>query len=194
MKRDFLKQLGIEDKETIDKILDENSSDIGRAKGDVDSLKAQIETLKSEKSTVESELDTLKNNTKDYDNLKEQVSTLQTEKANLETELNGKVSKLQKTHAIESGVRDAKAKNIKAVMALLDMDKITFENNELNGLSEQLESLTKGEDTSFLFGEGGSPTPSGTEPTNPPSGGTGSNGATGKSFADAIASALNSNN
>lgn len=186
MRRDFLKNLGIEDKETIDRILDENSSDIGRAKGDLESVRNQLTTLTNDYNT-------LKESTKDYDTLKGQVEQLTTDKTNLQTELNTKLSQLQKTHAIESGVRDAKAKNVKAVMALLDMDKITFENGELSGMSEQLEALSKGEDTSFLFGTLDSNVPAGTKLHNPPDGGNGGKPAGGSSFVDAIAAALNSN-
>ena len=183
MRRDFLKGLGIEDKDIIDKIMDENSADIGKAKGDLENVRNQL-------NTVTNELNELKTNTKDYESLKNQVTQLTTDKTNLQNELTTKVAQIQKTHAIESGVRDAKAKNVKAVMALLDMDKITFENGELKGMSEQLETLTKGDDTSFLFGEAQAAPPAGTQPNNPPSGGNGGNPPSGKSFTDAIAAAL----
>ena len=183
MKRDFLKGLGIEDKEIIDKIMDENSADIGRAKGDLENMTNHLTTLPPE-------LNDLKNSTKDYESLKNQVTQLTTDKTNLQNKLNTKVTQLQKTHAIEGSVRDAKAKNVKAVMALLDMEKITYENGELKGMSEQLDALTKGEDTAFLFGEAQISSPAGTQPNNPPSGGNGGNPPSGKSFTDAIAAAL----
>ena len=66
MKRDFLKELGIEDKEVINKILDENSADIGRAKGEVDDLNHQIKELESKLSTKTTEFEELKESTKDY--------------------------------------------------------------------------------------------------------------------------------
>ena len=193
MKRDFLKNLGIEDKEIIDKILDENSADIGRAKSGNDDLKSQVTQLQTQLNDKTKEFDTLKESTKDYDSLKEQITQLTTDKTNLQTELNTKVSEIQKKHAIENGVRDAKAKNVKAVMALLDMDKITFENGELSGMREQLEALSKGEDTSFLFGTSEPNAPTGTKPHDPPKGGNGGKPAGGSSFVDAIAAALNSN-
>jgi archaellum component FlaC len=187
MKRDFLKGLGIEDKDIIDKIMDENSADIGKAKGDLEDVKNQL-------TSTTNELNNLKDATKDYESLKNQVTQLTTDKTNLQNELTTKVAQIQKAHAIEGGVRDAKAKNVKAVMALLDMEKITYENDELKGLTDQLDALTKGEDTAFLFGEAQASSPAGTQPNNPPSnGGNGGNAPTGKSFADAVAAALNSN-
>ena len=190
MKRDFLKNLGIEDKDIIDKILDENSADIGRAKGELDTYKDKVKDLEKDITTKDGTIADLQKKVGDVDALNQQITQLQTDKTNLTNELNTKVSQIQKTHAIESGVRDAKAKNVKAVMALLDMDKITYENGELNGLTEQLETLTKGDDSSFLFGDVNAP--SGTKPGNPPA--NGGTAPTAKTLTEAIAKSLGGNN
>ena len=189
MRREFLKNLGIEDKDIIDKILDENSTDIGKAKGELQTYKDKVSELEESIKTKDKDIKTLQDQVGDTKALKDQIAQLETDKTNLTNDLNTKVSAIQKSHAIETGVRDAKARNIKAVIAQLDMDKITFENGELAGLSEQLESLKQGEDTSFLFGETSNP-PAGTHLNNPPSGGNGGNPPTGKTFAEAVASAL----
>lgn len=190
MKRDFLKNLGIEDKDIIDKILDENSSDIGRAKGELDTYKNKVTELETELATKKQEVNTLQSKVGNVDELNQKITQLETDKTNLTNELTTKVAQIQKTHAIENYARDQKAKNVKAVMAMLDMEKITYENNTLAGHVEQFDALKSGEDTSFLFGEANS-APSGFKPSNPPSGG--GNPPTAKSFADAIAQALNKN-
>lgn len=193
MKRDFLKELGIEDKETINKILDENSADIGRAKVEVDDLKSEVSKLKTQLADKTTEFDNLKESTKDYGELGEKINQLEleksqlaTDKAQLQVDLDAKVSSILKNHAIENSVRDSKAKNIKAVMALLDMEKIKYEDNQLSGVSEQLEALKGGEDTSFLFGDV-NPAPVGTNFNNPP---VGTGKATPKTFSEAIAAAI----
>ena len=191
MKRDFLKALGIEDKDIIDKILDENSADIGRAKGSNDDLKSQLTQTQTQLNDKTRELDQLKESTKDYATLKDTIAQLTTDKTNLQNEISTKVNEIKKTHAIESGVRDAKAKNVKAVVAQLDMAKITFENDELSGLTEQLETLKSDENTAFLFGDGNA-SPAGTKPNNPPATGGGTP-PTSKSFAEAVAKAFNKN-
>jgi len=190
MKRDFLKNLGIEDKEIIDKILDENSADIGRAKGELDTYKTKVTTLENDIKSKDNEIATLKTKTGDVDALNQKISQLETEKTNLTNELSTKVSQIQKSHAIDTAVRDAKARNVKAVIAQLDMDKITFENGELSGLTEQLDALKSGEDTSFLFGEAQGTPPAGTHINTPPSGGNGGTPPLSKSFAEAVAKAL----
>ena len=190
MKRDFLKNLGIEDKDVIDKILDENSADIGRAKGELDTYKDKVKDLEKDITTKDGTIADLQKKVGDTNALNEQITQLQTDKTNLTNELNTKVTQIQKAHAIESGVRDAKAQNVKAVMALLDMDKITFETGELTGLTEQLDTLTKGDDSAFLFGE--TAAPSGTKPSNPP--GNGGTAPTSQSLQEAVLKALTTNN
>lgn len=187
MKRDFLKSLGIEDKDIIDKILDENSADIGRAKGELQTYKDKVTELEGKITAKDGEIASLTTKANKVDTLEQENDQLKTDKTNLTNELNTKVSEIQKTHAIESGVRDAKARNIKAVIAQLDMSKITYENGELSGLTEQLESLKTGEDTSFLFGD--KQAPSGTHNGTPSISG-GNNPTTSNSFADAVAKAL----
>lgn len=185
MKRDFLRNLGIEDKDLIDKILDENSADIGRAKGELDTYKEKITNLENDLKTKTTRIEELEKSNGDVATLQNRVTELETDNEKLKGELDTKVTALQKTHAIENGVRDAKAKNVKAVMALLDLEKVTFTDGKLEGLSEQIEALTKNE--SYLFGDTHS-APAGTKPANPD--GKGGTPATGKTFADAIANAI----
>lgn len=192
MKRDFLKNLGIEDKDLIDKILDENSTDIGRAKAELDTYKNKVTDLENDLKAKNTRIEELEKSTTDVKALQDKVTQLEADKAKLTSDLDTKVTALQKTHAIENGVRDAKARNSKAVIAQLDMEKITFENGVLSGLTEQLESLKTGEDTSFLFGESTPRAPAGTHPSNPPS--TGNPKANGGSFADAIQNAISNQN
>ena len=190
MKRDFLKNLGIEDKEIIDKILDENSADIGRAKGELDTYKTKVGDLENDIKTKDATIANLQKEADKIDGLNQTISQLQTDKTNLTNELNTKVSTIQKGHAIESGIRDAKGKNVKAIRALLDEDKITFENGELKGMTEQLDVLKSAEDSSMLFGDAQSAPPTGTHPNNPPNGGNGGNPPTSVTFAEAVAKAL----
>lgn len=189
MKREFLKNLGIEDKDIIDRIMDENSADIGRAKGDSESLRQRITDLETELSTKNATISTLQPKADSVDSLNQRIAQLEVEKTNLTNDLNTRVSQIQKDHAIEGAIRDAKGKNVKAIRALIDDDKITWENGVLGGLTEQLTALASAEDSSMLFGEAQTP-PAGTHLNNPPSGGNGGNPPTGKSFSESIAKAL----
>ena len=191
MKTDFLKNLGITEQSVIDQIMAENGRDIGAVRTELNTYKQQVTDLQGQITAKDGEIATLNAKVGEVETLRNENAQLKTDKTNLTTELNTKVNEIKKTHAIEGGVRDAKARNIKAVLALLDHDKITYENDELKGLSEQLETLKTGEDTSFLFGEVQA-APSGTHVSTPPANG-GKNPPTGKTFADAIAANLNKN-
>lgn len=189
MKRDFLKNLGIEDKELIDKILDENSADIGKAKGELETYKTKVGELETEIKNKDTKIADLEKSVGDTKTLNDEITKLKGEKAQLETDLNTKVTGIQKTHAIENKIRDEKGKNVKAIMALLDHDKITFENNQLGGLDDQLTTLKTAEDSAMLFGETTPANPAGTTPSNPQ--GKGGSAPTTMTLAEAVTKTLN---
>lgn len=192
MKRDFLKNLGIEDKELIDKILDENSADIGKAKGELESYKTKVTELEADIKSKDATIASLQVEADKVEGLNQTITQLTADKENLTNELTTKVSEIQKGHAIESKIRDRKGKNVKAIRALLDESKITFENNELGGIDEQLEALENAEDSSMLFGEIKPPAPAGTNLVDPATSNNG-NPPTSTSLAEAVAKALNGN-
>lgn len=84
----------------------------------------KIDIIISETEKIKSEFDAVKN---DYDNL---VSSVRTEK-------------------IEQALKNAGAKNIASVQALIDFDSVTFDGLEISGLDEQINSIRENND--FLF-------------------------------------------
>lgn len=76
MKREFLKNLGLEDT-MIDQILDENSRDIGREKQKTDSAKTGLSDAQTQLSAVQTELETLKKSHGDIAQVQKQLSDLQ---------------------------------------------------------------------------------------------------------------------
>ena len=191
MKTDFLKNLGITEQSVIDQIMAENGRDVSKAKGDLTTLQTRVTELENDIKTKDTTIATLQTKADSVDGLNQKISQLETDKTNLTNELNTKVTEIKKTYAIENGVRDAKARNVKAVIAQLDMSKITYENDELGGLSEQLEALKTGEDTSFLFGDT-KQLPAGTHAPTPPAGG--GNPTTSSTLAEAVSKALGKQN
>jgi len=57
--------------------------------------------------------------------------------------------KEKRDNAIQSALENANSKSIKALKALIDLDKVEFEDGKLTGLSEQIETLKK--ECDFLF-------------------------------------------
>ena len=191
MKKEFLNNLGITEQSVIDQIMAENGRDVEKVRTDLNAEKQKVTDLQNQLNTANGKIATLETQAGDTTELNNKIAQLTTEKTNLENELNTKVSQMQKTYAIENGVRDAKARNLKAVIAQLDMEKITYENGELKGLTEQLETLKTGEDTSFLFGEVNN-APVGTHVATPNA--SGATPPTAKTFAEAVSKALGNKN
>lgn len=69
-----------------------------------------------------------------------------------EKETNSKtINQIKIDTAIDKALLGAKAKNTLAVKALLKLDTLTLDGDTLNGLDEQIKTLTDSEDTKFLF-------------------------------------------
>lgn len=157
MKRKFLEDMGLE-KEQVDKILDENSQDIGKAKGDsekiqkdLDAANAEVESLKGQISDRDKQLETLKNSTGDVEAMKQQIATLQADNKAKDDAHAAEIKQLKIDSAIDSALTGAKAKNNTAVKALLkDLDKAELaDDGTIKGLAEQIEALQKSD--AYLF-------------------------------------------
>ncbi|EKC69782.1 Phage minor structural GP20, partial [human gut metagenome] len=128
MKRQFLEEMGLT-KEQVDKILDENSQDIGKAKGEVTKLQADLDTAKKEVENLTSQLGDrdqqlkdLKNSTDDVEGLKTKIAQLEDENKNAAEAHKTEIKQLKINSAVEAALVSAKAKNAKAVMPFLNLD------------------------------------------------------------------------
>ena len=113
------------------------------------------------------QLEQLKNAAGNSEELKAQIEQLQAENQKAAEEWQAKVAQMQLDFAIEKALTAAKAKNAKAVKALLDLEKVKLDGEQLLGLDDQLKELQKSD--AYLFGDPGK-VGSG---TNPPGAGTG---------------------
>lgn len=150
MKRKFLEDMGLT-KEQVDSILDENSQDIGKAKGDLDTANQEITSLREQIVDRDSQLETLKNSTGDVEALREQIATLQADNKTKDETHAAEIKQLKIDSAVLTALTGAKAKNNAAVKALLkDLDKAEFaEDGTIKGLAEQIESLQQSD--AYLF-------------------------------------------
>jgi len=81
--------------------------------------------------------------------LLQQIQKLKDDNKNAQTEYEKKLAETQRTFALDSALSGAKVKNLKAVKALLDADKIELDGDKLTGLEEQLEALKTSD--AYLF-------------------------------------------
>ena len=152
---DWLKSiLGDSYTEEIDEKI---SAEIGKsfvARSDFNEVNTAKKQLEQDIATRDQQLTDLKNSEGDIAALKQQIEALQTQneadKANYEMQL----TQLKIDNAVESALTAAGAKNMVAAKALLaeflseaKLDK----DGTVKGLSGEIESLTKAEDSAFLF-------------------------------------------
>jgi len=92
------------------------------------------------------------------ESLLQQIQKLQDDNKTAQTEYEQKLAETQRTFALDSALSGAKVKNLKAVKALLDAEKIKLDGDKLSGLEEQLEALKTSDAYLFETAEEGKPT------------------------------------
>ena len=155
MTRKQLEDLGLT-KEQADSVMKINGDDIENAKGtgatEIKNLQTEVDGLKTQVGDRDKQLETLKASAGDNADLKKKIEDLQTENATAKATHESELNQLKIDFAVEKALTGAKAKNIKAVKALLELDDAKLDKDgNVKGLAEQIEKLTSGDDTKFLF-------------------------------------------
>jgi len=147
MKREFLEGLGLE-KDVIDKIMTENGKDINNAKGDLETKEKEVETLQGQLETANKEIESYKE--MDIEGIKAAADDYKTKFEETERQAREDMANLKFEHELEGAIRDSKAKNVKAVKALLDIETLRDSNNRLDDIKKALEETKT--DNGYLFG------------------------------------------
>lgn len=134
------------------------SEEIGKdfvARADFNTLSAEKKTLADTVKERDRQLETLKATTGDVEALKTKIATLQTENAAAAKAYEAEIKSLKIDTAVELALSAAKAKNVKAVKALLDLDKAELDaDGTVKGLADQIKKMTEAPDSNFLFETG----------------------------------------
>ena len=140
MKREFLEEMGLE-KEQIDKILDANSADVGKARRDYDNIKSELDTTKQQLTDANTAIEGFG----DYEEIKGQVADYkqkyeasEAEKVQIKQdyEFNGKLESAAKKHG---------ARALKAVLPFLKTDDLKASKNQ--------DTDIENEESKFLFAD-----------------------------------------
>lgn len=143
MQRKFLEDLGLE-KEIIDKIMDENGSDLEKAKA----------KLEAERDNYKSQLETAQNALKEFDgidvkDLQGKINTLTNDLSEKEKEYQQKIADMEFNSVLDGAISSSGAKNAKAVKALLDLDSLKASKNQADDISKALEAVKT--DNDYMF-------------------------------------------
>lgn len=147
MKREDLKKLGLED-EAIDEVMAMHGQDIEKFKTDLEARENEVQNLGQQLSQAGEVIEGFKS--MDVEGIKAAADEWKQKAEDAKKEAEEAVRTLKFDHALENSLREAKAKNPKAVRALLDLEKVDFdEDGKLKGLNEQLETVKTEND--YLF-------------------------------------------
>jgi hypothetical protein len=174
MKTEFLKSLNLS-QEVIDKIMAENGKDIAveqkkaeKVIQERDSYKLKAESLETQVNDANTEIQKFKD--MDIDGIKKAADDWKETAEKAKADADKQISQMKFDYALSAALTGAKAKNAKAVKALLDMDGLKFNDGKIVGLDEQLAQIKA--DNDYLF-ESDGPAPEFVKGTN---GGSGSVG------------------
>ena len=138
MTREFLEEMGIE-KENVNKILNKYHEGVKEYKDNaekVKTLEAETVSLKELKKVDAKELET-------------KIAELEQKNKTLQAESESKLLETRKNLMLENSLMKANVKNSKAIRGMLELDKITINGDELDGLEDQIKALK--ESDSYLF-------------------------------------------
>src|SRR5699024_427957 len=119
-------------------------------KEQVDSLTSERDNLKQQVSDRDGQLDDLRKNAGKNEELEATIKQLQEDNKAAAAKYQNDLAAKEKGFKIEGALRDAKAKNVKAVLSLIDTEKVSVQKDgTLDGLTDQIEAVKKSD--SYLF-------------------------------------------
>ncbi len=150
MKREDLKALGLEDA-AIDSIMALHGKGIETLKSNLTTLQAETDTLKNQLAEAGTTIEGFKK--LDVDGIKAAADDWKAKAEKAQTDAATQLAAVKFDHALESALTGAKAKNAKAVQALLSTDALKDANGEFiaERFNEQLEKIKSEND--YLFAD-----------------------------------------
>ena len=188
MNTETLQGIGLND-EQIRSVMAEYGKEINPLKQAQASAEQERDSLKAQLEDVNGQLSEAQKNSKKGSELQDQLKDLQKQFDDSKAKAEEQLQATKKDYEIAAALSKAGAKNDKAVKALLDTEKVNFDDNgKLIGLSEQLEAVKKDNDFLFADANESNPKPTITSKGNPnPDGGNGNKALADYSYQELVA-------
>lgn len=136
MTREELKALGLTDEQVQKVVEDYGKNYVSKAQFNEKNDAFKFE--KEERGKLVKEIESLKKNNKDNAELSKQIAELQNSAKEREKDYQAKLESMKPDMLVEKTLLNAKARNTKAVKALLDLKDAKFDNKgEIAGLKEK---------------------------------------------------------
>jgi hypothetical protein len=154
MKKDELLKLGLSE-ELAEKVAAASAEEMKGyvPKARFDEVNEAKKKAESDVSERDKQISQLKTAAKGNEELEQKIASLQEQNKKASEKYESEIKALKVSNAVDTALTNAHAKNKTAVKALLEGldDAEVLEDGTVKGLAEQIEKLTTGEDTAFLF-------------------------------------------
>lgn len=149
-----LSKLGLNEEQTKG-VMAEYGATLNPLKEQLQKAQSESDGLKAQLTDYEKQLNSAKEKAESGSEAAKQVEALQSQLEESKSNFEKQLKKTKMSYALNNALTKAGAKNEKAVRALLEEDKISFDDKDgLIGLTDQIEKLKGDESTSFLFDNG----------------------------------------
>ena len=157
MKRDFLEGLGLE-KDVVDKILDENSRDIGREKQKADQAKEDLAAAQKNLADRDKDIEELKKSSGDAEGIRKQLEELQGKYTKETDEYKAQLADRDYSDAItktisEKGIKFSSKAAERAYIADLKAKHLELKDGTLDGFDEWHKTQTESDPSAFQTGK-----------------------------------------
>lgn len=154
----ILKDAGIEVNEDqlkkVNEAVKENYKTVNDWQKQVDKAESLQSSLDETKKSLETTTESLKKlEGVDAEALNKQIEDLNKKLKDQEAEYNSKIADRDFNDLVTAAISNAKGRNSKAIMALLDMDSLKASKNQKEDIDKALKDLSEAEDSKMLFGE-----------------------------------------
>ena len=147
MTKEELMALGLTD-EQVEKIAKDYENYVPKAEHDQQAT--ALKQAKEEQKRIAKELDTLKKNNASNEDLTKQIEQMKADAGKRQKEYDATIRQMKLDAAVDKSLLTAKAKNTKAVKALLDLANAEVgDDGSIKGLDDQLKKLK--ESDAYLF-------------------------------------------
>lgn len=155
MKKEELMKLEGMTEDLATKIADQSAEELKGMipKSRLDEVIVERDNAKKDYAAVLKELGTLQKETGDVQSLKDKIKELEDGAKQAEKDHAAEIQTLKINNAVDSALIGAKALNVKAVKALLNLEgaELDAEGN-VKGLADQIKALRDADDSKFMFG------------------------------------------
>lgn len=121
-------------------------------KAKLDMAEQAKETLELQAKEYDKQIQLLKKSAGDSEQLNQTIAKLQEANKQAKADYDKQVKTLKIGYAVDAALGEAKAKNLTAVKALLDLQDADMDDKgKVKGLEEQIKKLKEAKETAFLF-------------------------------------------